>query len=131
MCCNILLYLISTIQRLTASIHSYTIEELSIYTISARGSGKSLSSDGGQEKVKVDGADACALGSAPAVWQNERGVLKGHTSVKVDDARYCELYGGQQAAARVRAEEARLNAAFDRALRLAPAPLWPELPIRL
>ena len=95
-----------------------------------RGAGQG-ESDGGQAKVKVDGADTCAPGSAPADWQNERGVLKGHTSVKVDDARYCELYGGQQAAARVRAEEARLNAAFDRALRLAPAPLWPELPIRL
>ena len=68
-------------------------------------------------------------------WENERGVLNAMRHESREQLRYRQLYGEGEAgaglAARVRAEEARLNAAFDAALSVAPAPLWPEMPLRL
>jgi len=35
------------------------------------------------------------------------------------------------AAEMVKVEEARLNATFDKAIRSASAPMWPQMPLRL
>ena len=68
-------------------------------------------------------------------WENERGVMDPRPRDEGGEARYRALYGagaaGVEAVARVRAEEARLNMAFDRCLAAAAAPLWPEMPLRL
>jgi hypothetical protein len=76
-------------------------------------------------------------------WENDRQVLLGGAAAaggagagcsSSDEAVYQTLYGSEEAIARVRAEEARLNAALDRALKAhggMPPPLWPELPLRL
>lgn len=75
------------------------------------------------------------------LWENERSVLRnagrtggGGGARATEDTKYAAMYGsgdGASHAARVEAEEARVNALFDRSLRCAPAPFWPELPLRL
>jgi len=87
--------------------------------------GPKLDDGAGEEGARDDGSQH--------VWENERGVLQAPCN-NAEDARYVELYGGckagMAAAERVKAEEARLNAAFDRAIRSASAPMWPQMPLR-
>lgn len=91
--------------------------------------------DGGDGK-----ADGGRLAEDDEPWENQRSVLRkaggaggtGEQGAKKAD--YADMYGGGEGAAQiasVKAEEARVNAAFDRSLRSAPAPFWPELPLRL
>ena len=99
----------------------------------------------GQVKEALESADGWACQPS---WDNDRQVLlqskargvvaagaeAGGGGGSGDEAVYQTLYGSQEAIARVRAEEARLNAALDRALQAGggkPPPLWPELPLRL
>jgi len=67
-------------------------------------------------------------------WENERGVLR-EAGNSAKDVEYLALYGGGKdgagLAGKVKAEEARVNALFDRSLRAAPTPFWPEMPLRL
>jgi len=96
---------------------------------SKTGGGMAARSGGVGEEGAGDGQDH--VGKS---WENERGVLR-EAGKSAKDVEYETLYGGGKdgagRAAKVKAEEARVNALFDRSLRAAPTPLWPEMPLRL
>jgi len=120
----------------TYTSHSTSSSAYVVPTSSFKSRPPPAEQDGSSSAVDCGGVDdeEGGRGNGSHVWENERGVLQVPGSSS-EDARYVELYGGGEAggtaAERVKAEEARLNASFDRALRSAPAPMWPQMPLRL